>query len=179
MGGTQRSRSQSLVFLLPLGSLPELAERPGNQGGPIPFPLPPKDNLIDLAMLDDEFRDLHMAINAGNQALARRHLGALLKRYPKSRNVELIAATEPLLMDPANPLLGLAKLRPDPKASKADQVAVLEARAQLRAVQGDLPGAARELEAAFRGARYLRVGAKEQGIRSIRQPYDTAFGSKA
>jgi tetratricopeptide (TPR) repeat protein len=163
MGGTRRNRSQTLVLLLPVGKVQ------GHEGSPpIPFPLPPEHNLIDLALLDNEFRSLDLAMAQRDRDRATRHMRALLQRYPKSRNLRLIAASEPLLVDPSAPLVGLAELGLNPGASTADRVAVLGARATAHLQAMDLPSAVRELEAAIQPdlapADYIKERATLAGI---------------
>ena len=150
MGGTQVNPGQTLVFLIPVGDLADQVGRLAKAGKTIPFPLSPEDNLIDLVLLDDDFRAMHLAIQGRNRAAAQRSLQTLLKRYPASLNLKILAVSfELALIDPATPLLGLAAIQPDPAASKADQIAIMEARAKIMLTMGDDAGGIRELEAAI------------------------------
>ena len=104
---------------------------------------------LDLDTLDRLSGKMNAARQRGDRVEAQRHMRELLKRYPDNFGFKVLAATDATLVNPEDPLIELADLQSDPKAPKAEQAALLEARAQMLIVRGDLEGAIRELVAAI------------------------------
>jgi tetratricopeptide (TPR) repeat protein len=144
MGGTQEDQYQTLILLRSANNLSGQIEKLAKGGKAIPFPLSAENSLINLDLIDNDFRAMDLALFERDQLKAQRHFEILLKRYPANLDIKLRA---PYLMDRNNPSLKLANFPPDPKASKADQIKILAARANICLMKKDFKGAIRELEA--------------------------------
>ncbi len=147
MGGAQQAMSQTILCINPLKK-PMLPDLEAENLKAIPFPIPADLNPIDMYCLDDDYRFCTLAMAMMDRNRATRHMKILLERYPDSMALKLQAATEPILFNPDAPLVDLEMLKVDPKASKAEQVMVLRARAVLHMFAKDLKSMEKELKAA-------------------------------
>lgn len=145
--GLQVSPSQTVITLAPVAGLGDKIGVLEKEGKTVPRA--EARQRIDLDALDRDFLRMNLARQRRDRAGAQRHMKKLLKRYPNNLRFKILAATDDLLVNPESPLIELAGLRPDPNTPKAEQVALLNARAQTLNMRNDLEGAIRELKAAI------------------------------
>lgn len=149
MAGTEASGSQNLVHLAPVSSMAGVVAKMTREKNIIPFPLSAADNLIDTALLCEEYRKIDLASFRRNEAQFRTQIQALLALYPKSSALKRWSLSL-MAIDPRLVEFGVEDFKPDPKSPKAEQVLQLEARAKLLLVKDkDHEGAIRELKRAI------------------------------
>ncbi|MFK7912000.1 MAG: tetratricopeptide repeat protein [Akkermansiaceae bacterium] len=104
---------------------------------------------IDITLVDNDFRSLHLAEASGNNAEARSRLTILIKKYPQNNFLKQLAIMHDLRNDQGAPIITIEDFQPDPKSSRARQITTLTARAKILVQKQDRQGAIRALEKAI------------------------------
>ena len=139
--GLKRYPGQTLITLYPIADIADEIAPLAEGEKPLKHPLSPTDNPEDPATLDPDYIKTTMAMMQRDMGTARTLIKDLMKRYPNSLGIKILAA-DIMIMDPkgGEPLIGLEDVPlPGPEDSQARQFVMHTVRYVILGSQGENP----------------------------------------